>query len=176
MTTFEAVKKFLSILETYNVHYFISGGFAIDAIRGNITREHRDLDIYVFEEDLNDLFKKIKKEGYHCLKNLNKYEIQGRNLIVDILPIRSIDDQRVIVGNSADTYYPAKIFNLNNFYNLKDISLRIVPNEILVLEMPFSKYPNDKRDAEKLSYDKKMFSQIRYISKVKPNSIQLKEI
>lgn len=176
MTTFEAIKKFLSILEMYNVRYFVSGGFAIDAIRGNVTREHKDLDTYVFEEDLNDFFNKIKKRSYRCFKNLNKYEVQGRNLVVDILPIRKIDDQRVIIGNSADTYYPEKIFNLNNFYNLKDISLRIAPNELLVLEMPFSKYPNDKKDAENLPYDKKLFSQIRHISKVKPNSIPLKEI
>jgi len=176
MTTLEAVKKFLSLINPNKINYFVSGGFALDAIRGKIMREHMDLDIYVFEEDLNDFLKKIKKEGYHCFKNLNKYEVQSKNLIVDILPIRKIGDQRVIIGNSADTYYPAKIFDLNNFYDLEDISIRLAPNELLVLEMPFSKHPNDKRDSESLNYDKKLFSQIRYVSKEKPKNIQLEEI
>jgi len=176
MTIFEAVKKFLSILEEYNVHYFVSGGFAIDAIRGNVTREHKDLDLYVFEEDLNDFFKKIKKEDYRCFKNLNKYEVQSKNLIVDILPIRLVNNERVIIGNSADTYYPAKIFNCDNFHDLEDISIRIAPNELLVLEVAFSEYPNDKRDAESLKFDKSLFSKIRYVAKEKPKNIDLQEI
>lgn len=176
MTTFEAVKNFLSILKSYNVHYFVSGGFALDAIRGNVTREHKDLDIYVFEEDLDDFFRQIKVRGYRCFKKLNKYEVQNRDLVVDILPLREIADQRVIIGNSADTYYPKKIFNLNNLFKLKDSSLRIAPNELLALEMPFSKYPNDKKDAEFLTYDKKLFSQIKHVSKEKPKNIQLEEI
>ena len=90
MTTFEAVKRFLNILEAYNIPYFISGGFAIDAINGNISREHNDLDLYVFEEDLNDFLEKIKEKGYRCFKKLNKYEVQSKNLIVDILPLKKL--------------------------------------------------------------------------------------
>lgn len=175
MTTFKAVEKFLSILKENNVCYFVSGGFANEAIRGKITRKHKDLDIYVFEENLDGLFIKIKEKGYRCFRKLNKYRIHGDDLIVDVLPVRKINDQRVIIGNLAHTSYPAEIFRLDNVFNLEGFSFRLAPNELLVFEMAFSKYPEDKKDAKKLPYNEKLLSQIKNTPKTKPKDIPLKE-
>lgn len=174
MTTLESL-KFLEILNQ-KISYFISGGYAAEAIRGKITRNHKDLDLYVFEEEISSLFDLVKKEGYRCFKNLNKYEIRKENLIVDILPLRKIDDKRVLIGNSGDTYYPAAIFDNIKAYHLENTICRLVPNEILVFEGKYSKYEKDKEITQNLDYNEDWISQIKHIPKEKPSSISLEEI
>ena len=176
MTNLESVKKILKILNQNNISYFISGGYAVEVLREIITRKHKDLDIYVFEENIPKLLDLFKKEDYNCFKKLNKYEIRKERLIVDILPLKKIYDKRVIIGNSGDTYYPAIIFNKIEQYYLENTLFRLVPNEILVFEGKYSKYEKDREITQNLDYNKDLISQIKHIPKEKPSKIYLEKI
>jgi len=170
------LKKFLCILNDASVSYFVSGGVGLDGLRGKLTREHKDLDVYMFESDLTRLFQKLKNCGYSCFRKLNKFEIQGDGIIVDILPLVNEKNTAYLKGNIADTRFPKEIFENYLEGNLDGITFQVVPGEIFALEMPYSKHPEDKKDAALVSYNKLLFKRIESIQKELPPNIVLEEV
>lgn len=170
------LKKFLCILNDANVSYFVSGGVGLDGLRGKLTRKHKDIDVYMFKSDLTRLFKKLKTSGYRCFRKLNKFEIQGNGILVDILPLVNEKNMVYLKGNIADTRFPKEIFENYLEGKLDGITFRVAPGEIFALEMPYSKHPEDKKYAASLSYNKLLFKRIRNIQKESPPNIILEEI
>lgn len=170
-----SVKMFLGELEKSGVNYFVSGGLGLDGLRGHVSRKHKDIDVWVFAEQLPALFETLKKKGYELFRKLNKFEIQNKGLVADVLPLTKRLKQRVIYGNSADSYFPSKLFSKFRKGKIGAFKFRVVPNEVFALEMQYSGYPGDKEMAESLDIDNSLFSRIKYFPK-KAGKIELETI
>lgn len=57
----KAEKIFEEVLEGYTDHWCVAGGWAIDFFLNKQTREHEDLEIVVFRDDVKTLFNHFKK-------------------------------------------------------------------------------------------------------------------
>ena len=68
MINIEEAKKFLNLLSKTNMNYFVSGGVGLDGLRKKVSREHKDIDIYLFSEDLDKFIQFVKSLGYKVFK------------------------------------------------------------------------------------------------------------
>jgi lincosamide nucleotidyltransferase A/C/D/E len=62
--TSDAALAFLGIMEASAIDLCLDGGWGVDALLGEQTREHRDLDIIVRVEDLPRLVEVARASGY----------------------------------------------------------------------------------------------------------------
>jgi lincosamide nucleotidyltransferase A/C/D/E len=60
----EAAVKFIQRLEQYGITSWVDGGWAVDALLGQQTRPHEDLDIVIQEKDLPLLSNLLQSLGY----------------------------------------------------------------------------------------------------------------
>ena len=176
MIELNAAENFFNELNELNLNYFVGGGFGIDGLRGRITRPHKDIDMYLFSEDLDALLSRFKKLGYSFFKKLNKIKIISKDLEIDILPLKKEDEKRYFYGNSANSYYSKKIFSKHQIGRLNGFSFRIVANEILVYYAKYSKYSEDKNFCNNLKFDEKLISKIEHQPKKKANNLDLEPL
>jgi len=54
-----------ALMDGYNAMWWIAGGWALDLVGGGITRDHLDLDVGVFREDLSHLFEALSDVELH---------------------------------------------------------------------------------------------------------------
>jgi lincosamide nucleotidyltransferase A/C/D/E len=64
MTAEDAIFLY-QLLTTNTIHTWIIGGWGIDALLGEQTRTHKDLDILVLVDDVARLLKLLEGEGFH---------------------------------------------------------------------------------------------------------------
>jgi lincosamide nucleotidyltransferase A/C/D/E len=64
MVTTEDVIKIFKLLETNDIKFWLSGGWGIDALLGEKTRPHKDLDVIMLLEDVHRLFDIMAQDGY----------------------------------------------------------------------------------------------------------------
>jgi lincosamide nucleotidyltransferase A/C/D/E len=57
------VQQLVARLQERGVDFAVGGGWAVDALLGNQTREHSDLDLWVRAEDLHDVLTVLVQEG-----------------------------------------------------------------------------------------------------------------
>ncbi|MCW8966727.1 MAG: hypothetical protein OQK82_08605 [Candidatus Pacearchaeota archaeon] len=176
MVELNEAEDFFNKLNELNLNYFVGGGFGIDGLRKKATRVHKDIDMYLFSEDLSELLFQLKKLGYSFFKKLNKIKVISKDLEVDIHPLKKEGEKRYFYGNSANSYYPEKIFSKHQIGELNGFSFRVVSNEILVYYSRFSKYNEDKEFCKNLKFDEKLFSRIEHQPKSKPNNLELEPI
>jgi lincosamide nucleotidyltransferase A/C/D/E len=62
--TSDAVVEFLDLMEASSINVWLDGGWGIDALLGEQTREHRDLDIIIGREELPRLVAVTGAAGY----------------------------------------------------------------------------------------------------------------
>lgn len=173
--------EFLELIAKTNLNYFVFGGVGLDGLRGKWTREHKDIDMYFFEEDFDKLVEFIKKNNYKIFRKslksgkCTKFEIHGKNLVVDVLVIKKEGDFRVLIGTVGDCKIPNEIFKNPGVGKLEGVSFRTVPNEIFVFEMGYSKSREDKNEGTSLKCNKELLSKIEYFPK-KNEDIELIEM
>lgn len=63
--TAEDVVELYSTLESQRISIWIDGGWAVDALLGQQTREHSDLDIAIEERHVSALRALLESRGYH---------------------------------------------------------------------------------------------------------------
>ena len=57
------VQRLVVRVQERGVDFAVGGGWAVDALLGNQTREHSDLDLWVRAEDLHDVLSVFVEEG-----------------------------------------------------------------------------------------------------------------
>ena len=181
MIDYDETKKFLSLIAETDLNYFVAGGVGLDGLRRKWTREHGDVDIFLFEEDFGKLVEFVKKKNYRVFRKsiksgtCSKFEIQGKGLIATILVIKKEGDFRVLLGTIGDSKFSCEIFNNPGIGKLDDVSFRTVPNEIFVFEMEYSKSEEDKREGMSLKCDEGLLNEIEYFPKER-EEVELVEI
>lgn len=135
---------------------------ALEGIRGNITREHSDIDILLMKSDLLKFCKLMKLEKYSCIKREKMYFFELNNIKIGVVILTKEKNIFIANGNKTLEIYPEKIFDEDQWGEIKGINFRIAPYEVLVFESQYSKYEEDKKFAAKLSYDKTLFKHIKF--------------
>jgi lincosamide nucleotidyltransferase A/C/D/E len=60
----EDVIQVLAILADAGIEVIVGGGWAVDTVLGQQTREHQDLDIAILHKDVPDLRKRLAENGF----------------------------------------------------------------------------------------------------------------
>lgn len=92
----EIVVRLLDRLEGSGARCWVDGGWGIDALLGQQSREHCDLDLVVDEEDLTATIDLLRDEGYTTIRDWLPTAIAFRSETdgseVDLHPVRSTAD------------------------------------------------------------------------------------
>jgi lincosamide nucleotidyltransferase A/C/D/E len=93
----EHAREVLEILEQAGVWVVVTGGWGVDALLGEETREHDDLDVHVAENDLEQVCAALARLGYvECLLNGRRENFILRatgDRRVDVHALRVVDDR-----------------------------------------------------------------------------------
>ncbi len=68
MMTSADVIQFYAELEKSGIEIWIDGGWGVDALLGEQTRPHADLDIFIQQKDVSNLRKLLEDKGYKEIK------------------------------------------------------------------------------------------------------------
>ena len=82
MVSAEDVIKLYQSLSTNGIQVWLNGGWGVDALLGEQTRPHKDLDIFVLVDDVNRLCELLSREGY-SLKELwseNRWDVDAKGI------------------------------------------------------------------------------------------------
>jgi len=161
MVNLKTFKKTIELLKKNKTRYWVFGGYALDGIRGKITRDHEDIDIYLRAEDINKFIKLFKSLKYDCYRREQMYFIDSPKLMIGILPLTEEKKYIIANGNCTLVKYPKEIFLKDIIVSLDDFSFRIAPKEVLALDYKFSRYKNDREYVRKLEINKKLAEQIK---------------
>jgi lincosamide nucleotidyltransferase A/C/D/E len=113
--TADDVLRLLSALADARVDVCVGGGWAVDALLGEQTREHSDLDVWVASEHAHEMFVVLGSLGIDCLypwpddRPWNFVLHDGGRLLVDLHFIERCSDGDVHYGSAlAGETFPAQ--------------------------------------------------------------------
>ena len=95
------VVEVVAALEASRCRFWVAGGWGVDALIGAQTREHRDLDFAIDEEDEADVLRTLEGLGYAIETDWRPARVEltlAPARWVDLHPVRFADD----VGRQAD--------------------------------------------------------------------------
>ena len=108
--------RLLDLLEGHGIAAWIDGGWGVDALLGETTREHDDLDLVIELKDSEALIGVLTAEGYALVagaapKSFVLVDDLGRQ--VDVHPVR-FDERRgggvYLMDDGREWVYPAEGF------------------------------------------------------------------
>jgi lincosamide nucleotidyltransferase A/C/D/E len=67
--TADEVLRMLDLLETHRIRVWVDGGWGIDALLGEQTRPHSDLDLSIVSDDLDSALALFTSEGFETLRD-----------------------------------------------------------------------------------------------------------
>jgi phosphorylcholine metabolism protein LicD len=163
MISLNLFRNTIELFKINKLNFWVFGGFALDGIRRNITREHKDIDIYLLSADLNNFISLFDDEKFNCYKREVMYFVESVDLKIGVVLLTREDDKIIANGNKTLVKFPIDIFSISNTVSLSGVSFRIAPNEVLALDAKFSIHESDKTFGTKLKYDDSLFNQIEII-------------
>lgn len=163
MIDFETFKKTIKLIQENNLRYWVFGGFALDGVRGKISRDHEDIDIYLHKKDIDRFVKLFALHGYDCYQRERMYFADSPELKIGVVLFTEEKDFYVSNGNCTLAKYPREMFLNNLTASIENFNFRKVPNEVLAFEYEFSIHEEDKKYAKELKTDKKLMSQIKTV-------------
>lgn len=159
-TSLDEFKNVLRELDANSLRYWVFGGYALDGLRQGISRAHGDIDIYLFEDDL-DRFKRLySRDGCEFKRVGSMYFVKSASFRIGALILAKDEDSFIAYGNKTLARYPMQMFDKDIFATIQDLSFRIAPLEALVLESRFSRWEDDRGLGQDLDYDKEIYDGI----------------
>ena len=139
----EAVLAFVQLLNENNIEVILDGGWAVDALIGEQTRPHEDLDVAVFHKDVPRIRYLLEERGFTDVPRDDSWEcnfVYGNDQghLIDIHSC-SFDDQGNHIFGVA---YTLEAFN--GFGEIQDLPVRCIPPGILIEY--HTGYPLDNND------------------------------
>jgi lincosamide nucleotidyltransferase A/C/D/E len=109
------VEVVLDRLEAGAIEAWLEGGWGVDALLGEQTRPHEDLDLIVRVDDVPGMMEVLGREGFQLVEgvpdsNFVLRDASGRS--VDVHPVRFDDDRNGVyrMANGEDWVFPANGF------------------------------------------------------------------
>ena len=103
-------------LESRGITVWLEGGWAIDALLGEQTREHDDLDVLVAVEDVARLEAALGARGYAHAgsdgpSSFYLVDSAGRQVDVHLVSFAPSGDATYVMGHGREWVYPAAAFD-----------------------------------------------------------------
>jgi len=108
------IREFTSICTAASVEFWLRGGWAMDFFLGRITREHEDIDLFVWSNDAPGLMQRLQHAGFEELsgpppeaqRNVTK---DGEELQIALLATNEQGEIVVAGGPWAGTLQPSEM-------------------------------------------------------------------
>jgi hypothetical protein len=149
--------RFFSELKDLRISYFVIGGMAYDGLRGQITRKHNDIDMYVFDHTIPKLIDSI--EGYDFIRGETHHTLQRGSFQADLLPLKLQGITFYRRGSTSEIWYPAETFATFQESSIPDLRFRIAPTEVLRVTSSRAR-PEDRLLVEGLPVDEGLLARI----------------
>jgi hypothetical protein len=163
MLDFELFKKIINLLKDNKMRYWIFGGYALDGIRGKLTRGHKDIDIYLDSRDIENFIELLSSLGYDCRQRERMYFVDAADLKIGILSLKKEGNYHVADGNCTLVKYPEGVFSKDIYGTIDGFEFRVAPREALVFDYQFSPNEADRKFASGLEVDRKLFDKIKSV-------------
>ena len=143
----EALVDLLQVFEKVGIEVWLDGGWAVDAVLGEHTRPHKDVDIIVRVSDLPGLREILTKRGFEIQKGgteSNFVLADGCGLEVDVHAIVFDRDGNGIyrMENGSDWIFPSDGFRGRGV--VEGIAVRCLSPEVQVLCHAHGYVPTEK--------------------------------
>jgi hypothetical protein len=155
------LSKALSLVHAWDAsEYYVAGGVALDALRGETTRQHAHVDVMLASIAIDPFAQYAEENGYEVTPTGSLLTAVKEQGVVRIWPLLQIVDDYVSVRDTKSVHYPREAFMRTNFKRAEGLLLRLAPNEVLAYDGQFSKYAQDKGFAINLPVDKTLYEKI----------------
>lgn len=143
--TLEYVKNLYIELEQMGIDIWIDGGWGVDALLGEQTRPHRDLDITIQKKDVERLYELMGARGYKEVKRYSEWNFvlgddhgheidihifvfdENKHVISDLqYPVGSLSGFGMIDGYPVKCISPEHMVKFHTGYKLRDIDFKDV--------------------------------------------------
>lgn len=99
------VVNFVELLNHEGIEVWFDGGWAVDALLGEQTRSHADLDIVVQEKDVHKLRQLLESRGY---KDLERDDTSAWNFVLGDDKGHEVDIHAVVLDENGNGVYGPK--------------------------------------------------------------------
>jgi hypothetical protein len=154
--TFENTQSQLNVLQeikdiccSLNINFWLRGGWAIDFLLGEITRQHSDIDLVSLTEQRHELEQSLLDAEFHLIP-ISEFQTDFLKEGVDIsfVFVRKRNDGRIIANGFPDWEWRTDALQTQK-YSLQGISANVLsPQQLLeekeVYEMGTGRKPRPK--------------------------------
>ena len=106
MTSTDVI-NFYTELENMGIHIWVDGGWSVDALLGEQTRPHADLDIVIEQKDLPKVVELLTDRGY---KNVERDDTRPWNFVLGDCEGHEIDFHVIVLDDKGNGIYgPAEV-------------------------------------------------------------------
>lgn len=158
------VEDFIGLCQSNNIEFYLDGGWGVDALLGEQTREHQDLDIGIPRQDAAKLRSLLEVRGYkelvrHDSSDWNYVLIDDQGRQIDVhtyefdgeghhvwgieYPIESLTGKGTVNGQEVDCISPEWMVRFHSGYDLDENDYRDVRALCKRFNIPLPEYiPN----------------------------------
>jgi len=144
-----------------NSRYWITGGYAVDAKRGRLSREHGDIDIYL-HDDIDKCLRLFSTSGFKIFKKGTKYILYQSKTKIEIFELKINGEFYERRREWCIYRFPKIVFDNFQVLELNSVQIRIPSNEGLRFFGEKSNFADDNDFTQTLPYDEEIFSMIEY--------------
>ena len=159
---FEILKEAIDICEINKIQYWVVGGYAIDAKKGFLSRKHGDIDLCIYQNDMEKSLKIFYENNFKITREGLKYVFYKSDIKIDIFELFSNGDFYERRREWFNAKYPKEMFDNILIFELEKLKLRIPSNEGLRYYGSKTTHSEDTTFTNNLPYDKDIFSKIEY--------------
>lgn len=150
-----ATRMFFNDLKEMSIEYFLTGSVACDALRGEWTRDHNDVDIFVRTRSLSKLLDSLPGH-YQAFKKGNLYLLKTQGFDADVYELIENGDHLLVEDNSSILECPRQLFEEYQKADFPAKMMRVANNEILL----FTTNEKDQEFIKSRPYDKELAEKI----------------
>ncbi len=152
------IGEFVSLCYAASIEYWLRGGWAVDFFLGRVTREHEDIDLFVWAEDAGELTRELRRAGYSELpgpppEQQCNYKKDGEELQIALIARNERGEVVVAGGRWAGAPWPEGMVGLHRGM-IGDVECRIVsPRAQIEIKESFPRWRPDLPPLEKHRVD-----------------------
>ena len=159
---FNTLEEVVKICENDDIKYWVVGGFAVDAKKGYLSREHGDIDLCIHQHDMNKCLKTFYKSGFTIMRKGLKYVFYKSNIKIDIFELIVGKDCYKRKREWFKAKYPKEMFDNFQFLELNNLKFRIPSNEGIRYYGSKTSHTEDTVFTNGLPFNEKIYSKLEY--------------
>jgi phosphorylcholine metabolism protein LicD len=159
---FQLLEETIHLCENAHISYWVVGGFAVDAKKGKISREHEDIDLCIHEKNIDECLKLFCKNGFRITKEGMKYVFYKSGAKIDIFVLFEKCAYYERKREWFNALYPKELFDNMQILTLNGLTFKVPSNEGLRYYGSKTSHPEDTLFTNSLPFDDSIYSRITY--------------